>query len=272
MFRPPFLARVAAGAAVYALEETRRLPANAINFPITAISQMLQTTMHFQQFVTSLALKGDAVFDRLIQPEEQPEWATFDEDEADEQPSGTAPESVRKSRFDLFTAEETALDEPAPLTEAPAAIFQAPVAEAPAVAEAVVTEAPAAEAVPDEETPVVAEPVEAPAAIFEAPVVAEPAAQEAAEPVAVAENDTAATASVAATNGHNGHNGHVAVTEPEIATRYDYENMTLAQLRARLRMLTVDDLATLLAYEQGTRDRAPFVTMLTNRIATVRAK
>ena len=80
----------AAGAAVYALEETRRLPVAAVNFPITAISRVLQTTMHVQQFVTSLALKGDLVFERLgSAPQEQPEWATFDEDIAPEPAAAT---------------------------------------------------------------------------------------------------------------------------------------------------------------------------------------
>ncbi|WP_067573538.1 lipid droplet-associated protein [Nocardia acidivorans] len=224
MFRPPFLARVAAGAAVYALEETRRLPASAINFPITAISQLLQTTMHLQQFVTSLALKGDAVFDRLVnQPEEQPAWATFDEDEVFEQTPSAAPESARKSSFDLF--------EPVDSVDS---VEETPVATPP-------------EPVVDEPEPVAAEP----------------------EPVAESEINTPATASTASTNGHN---GSAPVLEPEVAIRYDYTNMTLAQLRARLRMLTVEDLASLLDYEQHTRDRAPFVTMLTNRIATVQAK
>lgn len=234
MFRPPFLARVAAGAAAYALEETRRLPATAINFPITAISQMLQTTMHIQQFVTSLALKGDAVFDRLLtQSEEQPAWATFDEDEDDEQTPSFGTESAYQSRFDLFT-------EPEP-----------------------------------------------------APVPAESAAQEAAEPEAT-ETAAPAMASKAATNGHNGSapaklaivadaeatpaepevaaEPETSVTEPEVATRFAYSEMTIAQLRARLRQLSVDDLATLLDYEKKTLDRPPFVTMLTNRIATVSAQ
>ncbi|WP_067534356.1 lipid droplet-associated protein [Nocardia crassostreae] len=227
MFRPPFLARVAAGAAVYALEETRRLPTTAINFPITAISQMLQTTMHVQQFVTSLALKGDAVFDRLLnQPEEQPAWATFDEDE-DEQTPSAGFESVRKSSFDLYAPAESAVPEPAPAVTEPAPVVTEPAAATPEP----VAEAPAAEPAP-------------------------------------AETPAPATASLAATNGHNGS----APVEPEVATRFDYTNMTLAQLRARLRQLTVDDLASLLDYEQNTRACAPFVTMLTNLIATVQSK
>ncbi|MFE3954477.1 lipid droplet-associated protein [Nocardia sp. NPDC059091] len=245
MFRPPFLARVAAGAAVYALEETRRLPTTAINFPITAISQVLQTTMHLQQFVTSLALKGDAVFDRLLnQPEEQPAWATFDEDEEDEQTPSFAAESVRQSRFDLFTEPEPAVAEPAPAVVEPVA-------------------APEPVAVETEPVAVETEPV----AVETEPVPAESAAQEAADPEDT-ETAAPATASKAATNGHHSS----AVAEPEVAARFDYSAMTIAQLRARLRQLTVDDLSALLAYEQETLDRAPFVTMLTNRIATVQAK
>ncbi|GAA5042563.1 lipid droplet-associated protein [Nocardia callitridis] len=205
MFRPPFLARVAAGAAVYALEETRRLPATAVRLPITAVSQLLQTSMHLQQFVTSLALKGDTVFDRLAPTEDQPEWATFDEDEDNAaDPNATA----RASRFDLYTA-----DEPEPET----AKFHGA-------------------------TPVLA-------AVADEPVADEPATDRPQSTPSVEE-----------------------VAEPEVATRYDYADMTLAQLRARLRMLTLDDLAALLDYEQRTRARAPFVTMLTNRIATVQAQ
>ncbi|MGW0245281.1 lipid droplet-associated protein [Nocardia goodfellowii] len=222
MFRPPFLARVAAGAAVYALEETRRLPTAAMNFPITAISQLLQTTMHVQQFVTSLALKGDAVFDRLGSgAEAQPEWATFDEDLPSEQTSGTAPAAGgRTSRFDLYTDGESS--EPPHATNG----------HVTAVTTITVPEItrPESEAEPEAEPVAEAEPAET----------AEPA-----------ESD---------------------IAEPEVAKRYDYANMTLAQLRARLRMLTLEDLATLLDYEQQTRARAAFVTMLTNRIATVQAQ
>lgn len=207
MFRPPFLARVAAGAAVYAVEETRRLPTAAMNFPITAISQMLQTTMHVQQFVTSLALKGDSVFERLgSAPVEQPEWATFDEDAAFEQTS-----SAPVSAFDLYTP-----DEPE---------FGARVGESNGHAPTVASDTAIA-------------------------------------PETVAAEQGAAQKASAAPE----------IIVPEVATRYDYGNMTLAQLRARLRMLSVEDLSALLDYEQQTLARAPFITMLTNRIATVRAQ
>ncbi|WHT18646.1 lipid droplet-associated protein [Crossiella sp. CA-258035] len=49
-----------------------------------------------------------------------------------------------------------------------------------------------------------------------------------------------------------------------------YDALSLAQVRARLRWLTVEQLDDLLAYEQATRAREEFVRMLTRRIATVR--
>ncbi|WP_216901759.1 lipid droplet-associated protein [Nocardia alni] len=232
MFRPPFVARLAAGAAVYALEEARRLPATAMNLPITAISQLLQTTMHAQQFVTSLALKGDEVFDQLInRPQEQPAWATFDEDDEDGAPGPTA----SLSRFDLyaeagtseaeFAAHEPASTESEPESATLEATFIAPEPE------------------------------------FDEPDDPEPDSATTGSAIIAGSPDAAKA------NG----NGH-AIAEPEVATRYDYLNMTLAQLRARLRMLTLGDLDALLTYERQTRDRAAFVTMLTNRIATVQAQ
>ncbi|MET7774052.1 lipid droplet-associated protein [Nocardia sp. NPDC005366] len=229
MFRPPFLARVAAGAAVYALEETRRLPTAAINFPITAISQLLQTSMHVQQFVTSLALKGDAVFDRLGNTaQDQPEWATFDEDlESEHTATAAFANPTRTSRFDLYTT-----DEPTAATETNGYAIPPTVAER---SEATTEDTRTEDTRTEDTEP---EPEREP----ETPEVAE---SEVTEP---------------------------EVTEPEVARRYDYANMTLAQLRARLRMLSVEELTALLDYEQRTWARAPFVTMLTNRIATVRAQ
>jgi hypothetical protein len=48
-----------------------------------------------------------------------------------------------------------------------------------------------------------------------------------------------------------------------------YREMTIPQLRARLRKLSEQDLRALLAWETAHDNRPPFVTMLTNRITTV---
>jgi len=63
-----------------------------------------------------------------------------------------------------------------------------------------------------------------------------------------------------------------AVPEPEVAVELDYPTLTLAQLRARLQSLSVDELEALLAYEQATKARAPFQTLLANRITRANAK
>lgn len=63
-----------------------------------------------------------------------------------------------------------------------------------------------------------------------------------------------------------------AADKPEIVDMIDFDTLALAQLRARLRTLSVEDLETLLAYENDNLARAPFQTMLTNRITTAKAK
>lgn len=65
---------------------------------------------------------------------------------------------------------------------------------------------------------------------------------------------------------------NASVPQPEVVTELDYSSLTLAQLRARLQSLSVDELEALLAYEQATKGRAPFQTLLANRITRANAK
>ena len=62
------------------------------------------------------------------------------------------------------------------------------------------------------------------------------------------------------------------VPAPAVVADLDYSALTLAQLRARLHSLDVDELAALLAYEQATKACAPFQTLLANRITRATAK
>ncbi|OPX16235.1 lipid droplet-associated protein [Gordonia sp. i37] len=59
---------------------------------------------------------------------------------------------------------------------------------------------------------------------------------------------------------------------PEVVEYTEYDNLTLAQLRAKLRSVGVDELSELLAYEKGNRNRAPFITMIDNRITAAENK
>lgn len=51
-----------------------------------------------------------------------------------------------------------------------------------------------------------------------------------------------------------------------------YDSMTLAQVRGHLRELTPTDVSELLAYEQSGDNRAPFLTLLSNRLVTLDAR
>ncbi|UQX10437.1 lipid droplet-associated protein [Candidatus Mycobacterium methanotrophicum] len=194
MATAPYGVRLLVGAATFAVEETIKLPKTILMYPMTLASQAAHLVMRFQQNLAELVIKGDSTLESIFPPkEEQPQWATFDEDlgdsedDADALGSGvdaTDPERRAEGRFALYTA-----------TDPPT------------------------------------------------------------QPVARAKRP--ATLSVAA---------------PAVADELDYETLTLAQLRARLQSLEVDELEALLAYEEATKARAPFQTLLANRITHATAR
>jgi hypothetical protein len=192
MATAPYGVRLLVGAAVTAIEETRKLPQTILMYPMTVVSQVAHLVMKMQQDVADLLIKGDEALDQLFPPkEEQPEWATFDEDLGadlgDDELAGPATDGERltEGRFALFTGGEPGTVDPEP------------------------------------------------AAKVTRLAVADP---------------------------------------PDIVTELDYESLTLAQLRARLASLRVADLEALLAYEGATKSRAPFQTLLANRITRATVK
>lgn len=188
MATAPYGVRLLIGAAVTAIEETRKLPQTILMYPMTIASQIAHLVMKMQQDVADLVIKGDETLEALFPPkDEQPEWATFDEDLDDrgtEKPAAPDGERLTEGRFALFSNGEP-------------------------------------------ESPVERQVNNAPTATAET---------------------------------------------PEIVTELDYESLTLAQLRARLATLRVGDLEALLAYEEATKKRAPFQTLLANRITRASAK
>lgn len=184
MATAPFGVRLLVGAAVTAVEETRKLPQTILTYPMTVVSQLAHLVMKVQQDVADLVNKGDETLESIFPPkDEQPEWATFDEDVDDEDAPAGDGERLTEGRFALFSD---------------------------------------------------------------------------GEPVSTAPESGSANA--------------VAGETPEIVTELDYESLTLAQLRARLNTLKIDDLEALLAYEEATKSRAPFQTLLANRITRANAK
>jgi hypothetical protein len=204
MIRPPYAARVAAGVVVTVLEETRKLPTTAITLPMTAVSQTLQAAMRFQQGIAEMAIKGDEVFESLLgRAEEEPEWATFDEDDDDIAPPAMRPVTPATP---TGSGTPTATDSDDDATSAPSGSGRF----------ALYSSAPDLDS----------------------------------------DNTSDNVTPAATTNGD----------APEIVKALDYDTLTLAQLRAKLRTIGVAELKELAAYEKATRARAPFVTMLDNRV------
>src|ERR1700687_3996456 len=105
MATAPFGVRLLVGAAVTAIEETRKLPQTILMYPMTVASQVAHLVMKMQQDVADLVNKGDETLDQLFPPkDEQPEWATFDEDldDGDDESDAGAPhngERLTEGRF-----------------------------------------------------------------------------------------------------------------------------------------------------------------------------
>jgi hypothetical protein len=81
MANAPYGIRLLVGAAATVVEETRKLPQTILMYPMTLVSQAAHLIMRWQQNVADLVIKGDETLDTLFPPkDEQPQWATFDED------------------------------------------------------------------------------------------------------------------------------------------------------------------------------------------------
>lgn len=115
MANAPYGVRLLVGAAATVIEETRKLPQTILMYPMTLASQAAHLVMRWQQNVADLVIKGDETLEALFPPkDEQPEWATFDED-LDEVGEVTSLSSERdrrsEGRFALYSA-----DPPEPAT------------------------------------------------------------------------------------------------------------------------------------------------------------
>ena len=202
MAQAPFGVRLLVGAATVAVEETLKLPQTILTYPMTLASQAANAVMRWQQGVAELVNKGDSTLETIFPPkDEQPEWATFDDDDADtdfDNDNGYEPSDgsrLTEGRFALYSFDDAE-----------------GAAEHPSSAETVVTTA-----------------------------------------------DHVRTSSAEA-------------AVPDLVDELGYGSLTLAQLRARLASLSLDELETLLAYEESTKARAPFQTLLANRITRNTAK
>ncbi|WP_199255310.1 lipid droplet-associated protein [Mycolicibacterium mengxianglii] len=110
MATAPYGVRLMVGVAATAVEETMKLPQTILTYPMTLVSQVAHLVMKVQQDVADLVNKGDETLGTFFPPkDEQPEWATFDDEVTDTTPE---PGGERRTdgRFALYSIGED--DEP----------------------------------------------------------------------------------------------------------------------------------------------------------------
>jgi hypothetical protein len=286
---PPPL-RAAAGLAAVVIDSARKIPEQLVGLPVLAVSTALQASLKAQQRYAELVARGDEVLAQLRGAEEAPAWARFDED-----PTGAPPRSAfdaasppgsgppGESLLDELAADQLGGGEPEAhlLADAEAGLdADGPVLEPDGVA---ATEAQAG-GLDVGEVPLIdlqagdgREPgsgVDLPAGLAadateagrEPGSVSEPGVD---LPAGLAEDaEEVDGAAAAPADPAPGLDGYLAV-EPPIAR---YDELSIPQLRGRLRSLSEAQIEKLIAYERATAARPPYLTMLEKRLVTVRSR
>lgn len=264
----PFPVRLAAGLAASTADTVRDLPKHLTELPVTVASQVLQTSMRVQQHVTELAIKGDDALAAFRGVEDEPNWATFDEDD-DPSPAaagawaGSSAPGAAATFDDPWDAESQALGE-----EHEDGEFDS--ADTGGIGtDGVGTGTPSANSFASTRNDAAAsDPV---AADGPPTALGEPAANAAAGNNAAGTTSGKAASGTAAgsTSGKTATGGGSASSGP--AGVSDYDALSLPELRSRLRSFSADELEQLLEYERDNENRPSFTGMLTRRIANVRA-
>jgi hypothetical protein len=306
---PPPL-RAAAGLAALTIDAARKVPQQLVGLPVLAVSTALQASLKAQQTYAGLIARGDEVLGQLRRREDAP-WARFDDDEPagarppsafDAAPDPTeAADGVAEAADGVAEAADGVAD--ALAAEDLADALTAESAEEAALVEEVerdldpdrdadvveLAEARAEQAEADTEN-VLGEIEEdevaaADAAFADAGLTVvdldvdaaaadrpngrpegsgtEPGTDMPADGMALAADAAAAGAALAADIAIGGPGG------PPVA---GYDDLSIPQLRGRLRGLSAEQIEALLAYERATRGRPPYLTMLENRLTTMRSR
>ncbi len=266
----PFPVRVAAGIVATGIALVRSLPEELPAIPVALVGNAMRLSMKVQQEITTLATRGDELLGGLVggRPQESPEWATFDEDT---EPARPVPRSVPTA------------GRPTPVRSTPAAPAPAPApasAPAPRPEPAPEPEAPSsgrldpeASSLPDPDTTALQAAIEVDDALIELATHAVDG-HEAVETGSPASANGSPPATPDATAGADEAAVESAEEETDSgpAVLPGYDGMTLAQVRGHLRELAAADVSALLDYEQSASNRAPFLTLLSNRLVTLGAQ
>jgi hypothetical protein len=287
--RPPVLVRFAVGALVKSYEdfrswtgqvqedisrlpdEIKKIPVNLASLPVQAVTNAVSSALRLQQNFNSLVIKGDETLDLIFQkPEEQPSWATFDEDEEDEIPPPATADAEKVATVAPITQPRPSSaakpsEQPKPEQARPRATPTAranakPASAKPATSKPTATKPTAAK--PKTEKPASSKPSALPKPTGPSPTAEKPTAPK---------NSTARKSepklSEPKSQTSKAHQTNQA-NRPELVEYLEYETLSLAQLRARARNLSIPELRELLSFERGNGNRPPFITLLENRITT----
>lgn len=292
---PPPL-RAAAGLAALTIDAARKVPQQLVGLPVLAVSTALQASLKAQQTYAALIARGDEVLGQLRRGDDAP-WARFDDDE----PSGARPQSA----FDAAPEPAGAADG---VADALAAEDLSDALTAEAAEEAALVEEVERDLDPDRDADVVAladaraaqaeadtenvlgeteedEVAAADAALADAGLTvddldvdgtdadrpngrpegsaSEPGTDMPADGMALAADAAAAGAALTADIAVGGPGG------PPVA---GYDDLSVPQLRGRLRGLSVEQVEALLGYERATLARPTYLTMLENRLTVLRSR
>jgi hypothetical protein len=265
----PMPLRAAAGLAAAAIDEARRLPDRLVGLPVLTVSTALQVSLKVQQRYAELVARGDALLEQLRgQQQSAPEWARFDDEEAfgsgDARPSAfdvvEVPVRGPAQAADTGRPGEVGAGEVWPGEAALSDLATDLVPNSVGDEDAEMSELAEAEQAADRLGAPAAG--DAPADRLDAPAdrLGAPAAGDAPADPRPEEQIDAVAADPAPDDGY-------LSAEPPLP---NYDQLTLAQLRGKLRTLSEAQLAELVGYERGTSHRPPFLTMLENRLATLR--
>lgn len=276
--------RAYVGLAATVLDEARKLPEALPGLPVRAVGLAMQTALKVQQQWAGLVARGDEVLTGF-RGEDEPGLATFDDDDLDTPPAPSA----RASAFDRAAADvpddiDDEISGPAAVADPDEVVDTLPdstdqvVALDEAVAvqdvEAVLTPEDALETALLESDGDTAGPADETAEVSEVDVLTPDGGIDTVEATVT---DEAIAAPESSADLDPADAGTAPVTEADADTDTasapaakapveGYDGWTVAQLRGRLRGYQLSTVADLLAYEESSRNRQPFVSMLRNRL------
>lgn len=246
----PFPVRVSVGLVAAGVEHLRSLPGDLPTMGVTVAGQAMRLSMRVQQELAELATRGDEVLTRFGGgPAEHPSWATFDEETDGDGSATTVVTVVEVAEADPASTRAAEADEDADedgyAGDAASELAEVIALDLVAAHRAAASADETVEASADESSDA-------------APTEAAPAELDA--------TDTAPPGSPASDSESHGPD---PTTNGATDGSPDYDSLSLAELRGKLRRLSPEEVTALLDRERAGADRPAFVTLLTNRLTSL---